>query len=375
MKRAPATQLAPLIATQIATQVADAVLYEGYMLYPYRPSAIKNRQRWSFGILYPPQYPEVASGTERCLMHSEVLLESLGRADVQIQLRFLHLLARRLAKSADPSDAQQQAGSFQPVSSLLVGNDRFESWDEGVERSVVFDVTALAAPQELVFRFPSSSETELLRDPAGQLAGIVRRTQHEVTGTISVAAKELGRGLYKLTIDIANTTPLPRNLLGRDWGNRDDAVLRSLVSAHTILTAGDGTFVSLLDPPDGLRDAAAGCRNEGNFPVLVGTAPARDMLLCSPIILYDYPQIAPESANAFYDATEMDEMLTLRVLTLSGEEKDAMRLADDHVRNLLERTEQSAREQLSRTHGAIRSLRPESEQLADQPGDMLGDKP
>ena len=354
----------------LAQQVADAVLYEGYMLYPYRPSAIKNRQRWSFGILYPPQYPEVAAGTERCLMHSEILLESLGRADVRIELRFLHLLARRLAKSAASSNAQSgvqtSAGNFEPVSSLLVGNDRIEAWDEGVQRAVNFNVTALAAPQQLVFRFPASREAELLRDPAGQLAGVVRRTQHEITGTISFSARELSRGLYKLAIDIANTTPLPRNL--RD---RDDAVLRSLVSAHTILTVRDGSFVSLLDPPASLRDAAAGCRNEGNFPVLVGTAPERDMLLCSPIILYDYPQIAPESAHAFYDATEMDEMLTLRVLTLTGEEKDAMRLADDHVRNLLERTEQSARQQLSRTHGTIRSLRPET----DEPRDILGDKP
>jgi len=347
----------------IANQVADAILYEGYMLYPYRPSAIKNRQRWSFGILYPPRYPEVVSGTERCLMHSEVLLESLGRTGVQIQLRFLHLQARRVEKSADPSDAQHQAGNFQPVSSLVVGNDRFESWDEGVERSVAFDVTALAAPQQLVFRFPASSESELLRDPTGQLAGVVRRTQHEITGTISVTSKELERGLYKLAIEIANSTTLPRNQC-----DRNSALLRSLVSAHTILTARDGNFVSLLDPPETLRVAAAGCRSDGNFPVLVGTAPERDMLLCSPIILYDYPQIAPESANAFYDATEMDEMLTLRVLTLSDEEKDAMRLADDHVRNLLERTEQSAREQLSRTHGTIRNLRPEGEKLGE-PGD------
>ena len=53
------------------------------------------------------------------------------------------------------------------------------------------------------------------------------------------------------------------------------------------------------------------------------------MLLCSPIILYDYPQIAPESAGDFYDATEMDEMLTLRVMTLTDDEKNEMRRADD----------------------------------------------
>ncbi len=95
---------------EVARKVADAVLYEGYMLYPYRPSAIKNRQRWSFGILYPPTYAEVRSGTERCQMHSECLLETSGpasqnetphKAVLQLQLRFLHLLSRQVAKAPE----------------------------------------------------------------------------------------------------------------------------------------------------------------------------------------------------------------------------------------------------------------------------------
>jgi hypothetical protein len=96
----------------------------------------------------------------------------------------------------------------------------------------------------------------------------------------------------------------------------------------------------------------------GNFPVLVGEEGDRDMMLCSPIVLYDYPQIAPESAGDFYDSTEMDEMLTLRVMTLTDNEKTEMRNADDRVRDLLQRTEETAREQLMRTHGTIRGLRP-----------------
>ena len=124
----------------------------------------------------------------------------------------------------------------------------------------------------------------------------------------------------------------------------------------------DGEFVSLLDPPAELHAATASCRNVGNFPVLVGTAPEKDMMLCSPIVLYDYPQIAPESASNFYDATEMDEMLTLRVLTLTDDEKSEMRRTDEHVRNLLQSTEQSAREQLARTHGVIRGMRSIEEQ-------------
>ena len=104
------------------------------------------------------------------------------------------------------------------------------------------------------------------------------------------------------------------------------------------------------------------CKNAGNFPVLVGNEGERDMLLCSPIVLYDYPQIAPESAGDFYDATEMDEMLTLRVMTLSDDEKNEIRTGDDRVRGLLQRTEESAREQLLKTHGTIRSMRPSSRQ-------------
>jgi hypothetical protein len=131
-----------------------------------------------------------------------------------------------------------------------------------------------------------------------------------------------------------------------------------LLSAHTILSLSHGEFISLLDPPAHLRDAVSRCKNVGNFPVLIGEEGERDMMLCSPIVLYDYPQIAPESAGDFYDATEMDEMLTLRVMTLTDEEKTEMRNSDDRVRDLLQRTEDTAREQLMRTHGTIRGLRP-----------------
>lgn len=90
------------------------------------------------------------------------------------------------------------------------------------------------------------------------------------------------------------------------------------------------------------------------------------MLLCSPIILYDYPQIASESAGDFYDATEIDEMLTLRVMTLSEEEKNEMRRGDDRTHDVLERTEQTAREQLARTHGIMRNPTPAEQGSSEQ---------
>lgn len=335
---------------ELAIKVADAVLYEGYMLYPYRHSAMKNRQRWSFGILYPPAYGEVSSGTERSAMHSECLLKISGPAILHLQLRFLHLVRRELAQL-------REEGSGLPASSTIDVPEA-ESWDEGMERSVELEVAlpALAA-QSFGFSLPGSSETKPLRKGSTQETGADSRTQHQVSGTVSVVSQAIRENVLKLTIDVANDTILPS-----DPKDRESALLCSLLSAHTILSlCGDGEFVSLMDPPEELREAVSGCKCDGNFPVLVGEPGTRDMLLCSPIILYDYPQVAPESAGDFYDATEMDEMLTLRVMTLTDAEKDEMRLADSRASELLRRTEQSAREQLMRTHGVIRGLRPVSE--------------
>ena len=346
---------------ELAMKVANAVLYEGYMLYPYRPSAIKNRQRWSFGILYPPAYHEIATGTERSEMHSECLVRlshpfaNNGRKDgapaiLQVQLRFLHLMSREVGSVT--------ADGFEPVPSLSIDGMLIEPSDESVERSVECELALRdGVPQGFPFSFAAVMETEALHGANAQVAGEIRRTQKELSGTISVSTQELGQDLVKLTVDVANTSLLP----AEDPGDRDSALLGSLLSAHTILSITGGEFVSLLDPPEYLRQAVSECKNVGNFPVLVGAEGERDMMLCSPIVLYDYPQIAPESAGDFFDGTEMDEMLTLRVMTLTDEEKDQMRGGNDHVRDLLQRTEASAREQLMRTHGTIRSMKPVNE--------------
>src|SRR5207248_1108733 len=143
--------------------------------------------------------------------------------------------------------------------------------------------------------------------------------------------------------------------------SRDNALLRSLISTHTILGVHQGEFVSLLDPPDQWRDAAAGCRNVGTWPVLVGAEGARDTLLSSPIILYDYPQIAPESPGDLFDGTEIDEILALRIMTMTDEEKREMRNSDERARKLLERTEGLPLEHLMKLHGTLRDLHPAKE--------------
>ena len=139
--------------------------------------------------------------------------------------------------------------------------------------------------------------------------------------------------------------------------------MRSLVSAHIVLGVEGGEFVSLLDPPESLQAIAADCHNDGVFPVLVGEEGQHDTVLASPIILYDYPQIAPESAGDLFDGTEIDEILSLRIMTMTDEEKHEMRQSDERARQMLERTESMPAEQFMKLHGALRGLRPVKEDL------------
>jgi len=330
----------------MAEKVANAILYEGYLLYPYRHSALKNRQRWTFGILYPPAYEEVSRGTERSAMHTECLVQAQPDACVRVELRFLHLIARQVAE-------RRADGEMKRAPALVINGQLIETCDEALERSQEFHSSVGAPVQTFPLAFTGSRITEPLWDNSGETVGERSVTQEEIRGTVTVATEVIAHGLWKLTIDVENTSAQAAN--PRD---RYVALMGSLLSAHTILTVTGGNFISLLDPPQEFRQFTSACRNLGNFPVLVGAEGERDTLLCSPILLYDYVQIAPESVGDFYDATEMDEMLTLRVMTLTDAEKAEVRLGDERARSLLERTEQSAREQLARTHGTIRSLRP-----------------
>src|SRR5207342_464206 len=141
----------------------------------------------------------------------------------------------------------------------------------------------------------------------------------------------------------------------------------SLVAVHTMLAVDDAVFVSLLEPAADASAAVAGCVNEGTFPVLIGSG---DVVLSSPIILYDHPEIAPESPGDLYDATEIDEILALRVLTLTDDEKREARATDPRAAAMIDRCDAMEPEAWGQLHGAVRSL--ESLGLAGSPAGPSG---
>ncbi len=80
--------------TAAVEKIADAVLYEGYILYPYRPSSVKNRQRFNFGVLYPREYCDSQPGSESWEMRTECLIAGPGSASIEVKVRFLQMSSR-----------------------------------------------------------------------------------------------------------------------------------------------------------------------------------------------------------------------------------------------------------------------------------------
>ena len=339
--------------------IVKAVLYEGYMLYPYRPSSVKNRQRFNFGVVYPRAYSDAQCGTDAWTMQTQCLV--LGGVETRclVRVRFLRMVARSVGKVLTPSINLSSIlpENIQKTERLEVNGKIFQAWKEAVEEEIEvteFNLSALATqPMQWPFRLSAAQEKEAIRDAGGLIVGIMHRHKAGVAGVIEFTAECLREGVFKLSARIANSSRIESSgAIGRE-----EALSRSLVSAHTILEVRSGEFVSLIDPPETCRDFAAACQNVGTWPVLVGEEGQRDTMLSSPIILYDYPQIAPESPGDLFDGAEIDEILSLRIMTLTEDEKREIRQSDDRARQILERTESLPEEQLMKLHGVLRGLR------------------
>lgn len=309
-------------------QIAKAVLYEGYMLYPYRPSSVKNRQRFNFGVLYPPAYSDT-DGTP-CTLRTECLVSGGVAPKVELKLRFLQMQIRSIRQNAERNSSDYQ---------------------EVVERDVTVPEFSIRATCGTKFTHDFAFGASV------QTGENVQRRLSALGGIIEITAENLERDVFKVSILVRNTTAVEPAA-----SRTDEALQHSLISTHLILGVRNGTFVSLLEPTDQLKEFAAQCQNIGAWPVLVGEPGQRDTLLASPIILYDYPQIAPESAGDLFDGTEIDEILSLRIMTLTDEEKREIRESDERARQILERTENMPAEQFMKLHGAVRGMRPLKEE-------------
>jgi hypothetical protein len=333
-----------------ARRVADAILYEGYLLYPYRGSAQKNQMRFQFGVLMPPAYTE-AEPSERSAFQTECLVECADAAQVLVTVRFLQM-QRRTVRRVQPG-----GGEPQDVETLNVDGVEYIPWDEAAERhqQAAAEVGALLDRDVSVrFHLGAGESAEDLADASGRRVGLLVRRWEPLDGLIHLSAERVAGpyGALRLRVRVEN-----RTAPGEPPRTRDGALRCALVAAHTLIGVPGGAFLSQTDPPEWAAAEVAACRNDGAWPVLAGPADCRDLMLSAPVILYDHPEVAPESAGDLFDATEIDEILTLRTLALTDAEKRQARATDPRAAQLMDRLDSLPPEMLERMHGAIRYLK------------------
>ncbi|MFD5837937.1 hypothetical protein ACFWHV_30975 [Streptomyces collinus] len=342
--------------------VADAVLYEGYLLYPYRRSSAKNRVRWQFGVLFPrdwveadgPVTPGVSGSADSWYQQTECLLRVRQPGSARVRVRVRHLQMQR---------KQVQAAGHRPVESLRTGDGTVHlSFDEALPRECEVEVPLdelLQGGHTFAVGAAAGEDVEALPEGAGRVV----RTREELRAETTVTADRLSDDLCRIRVRTTNTAPAPPPRTPRD-----EALRRALIATHTLLGGDGAEFVSLIDPPAGLEAPVRACRNEFTFPVLGGEAgDTGPVLLSAPIILPDHPQVAPESPGDLHDAAEIDEILTLRTMLLTDEEKREARATDPRAAAILDRVDTMPQEVFERLHGAVRSLTPATPRTSADP--------
>jgi len=299
-----------------AERVARALLFEGYLLYPYRASGLKNQRRWAFGTLYPRGFCEAADAGDSSRTATECLVTG-KEPRVRVVVKFLQLVSR-----------------------VVVGPGAAR-FSEAVEQSIVTGELALPSLAEAPHRFGSTFAASRSVDDDH-----VERVHEELRAVVVVSAAPLAPSVWRLSVSVDNATDPAAAIR-----EREHAALFALSSVHTLLGCAGGRFVSQTEPPEELGGLAASCRNQGAWPVLVGDPARADTVLSSPIILPDFPSVSVESPGDLFDATEIDEILSLRIRTLSDDERREVMRTDARARALLERTEALGEKELLALHG------------------------
>ena len=327
-----------------ALAVANAVLYEGYILYPYTASARKNRIRWQFGVIVPQAYANRGTG-ESAEAQTELLLACGDDPHVEVLVRFLQVEARQVEAWSGTS--------FAPVATLVAGAHLHLTFDEGIEREVSLRLRPSAGTRAAVpIAFGADETNEVVRGAHDEIRGRIVRRRWPLHGSITAACEAVaGRAdLLKVRVRIENHSSVVP-------GERSSALRTAFVSSHTLLHAQGGTFLSALDPPADMAAATRALANRHTWPVLVGDAGAdaqrSPLVLSSPIILYDFPAVAPQSEGDTFDATEVDELMMLSVLSLSDDERREARATDPRARAIVERAERLGAHELAQLHGTL----------------------
>lgn len=136
-------------------------------------------------------------GTDAWFMQTQCLLHGTAAAAVDVRVRFLQAVSRKMGKPAARVTAETPEPEVEIVETLEIGNKTFQSWQEAIERDIVLPrarlADLLAGALSLVFAFPGAREMEPVRDESGAIVAFIVRTREGIRGSVKLSAEKCRR--------------------------------------------------------------------------------------------------------------------------------------------------------------------------------------
>lgn len=329
-------------------KITATVLYEGYSLFPYHRSAIKNQKPIPIGVIYPGDYHKYSGHASAC-MQTECIAIGNASSSLHISLRFLSLKPVTIfEKNID--------GDFERVAELTIGDRLYQTGWQTIERNIDTEELLIyelcKSPKIVSFTFIEESGEEILYDGYGKAAGKKSFLISETNGSVTIFASQIAgeKKGFKLQIIVKNETPVA----GADKLSREDISVQSFLSTNTILSLQQGEFISQQNPPKEWGEEAEKCTNINTWPILIDKQ--NSTILSSPIILYDHPVINPKSKVDLFDSLEIEEALMLHFAAMSDDEKKRIAESDEKLESMLKKVGDLTPESMLNLHGGFTAV-------------------
>ncbi|MEO7294341.1 MAG: hypothetical protein ABIW34_14630 [Ginsengibacter sp.] len=321
----------------ILEELTRTLLYEGYSLFPYHRSAIKNQKPVPFGVIYPKDY-NTYNQHSHAAMQSECIVTGGDDLSINIIVRFLHLIKTEVLKQNNEKENE--------VDDVVAG---WQTIEREINSGNLLITELIKNRKEFPIRFDKMNEDRYVYDDSDNVKAKRINSASEIKGNVIIEAStvENMKNTFRIRVNITNTS----SIVNADVIARDEALCQSFLSTHIILKSANGEFISGQNPAENFKQAIAQCKNTGTWPILVDES--NTTMLCSPIILYDHPQINPQSKGDLFDSTEIEEALMLHFAVMSDDEKNRIADSDEKLKAMLNKVGMVTPEEMIGLHGGM----------------------
>ncbi|MEP6950700.1 MAG: hypothetical protein ABI863_15550 [Ginsengibacter sp.] len=340
-----------LNAESILENITRTLLYEGYALYPYHRSAIKNQKPIPFGVVFPQRY-NIYNAHAHSKMQTQCIVTGSDDLTINISMRFLHLKKTELFEKVPAHEAVED--NFIPVYNLNISDKFYQAGWQTAERKINtgdLQISQLIKNKKVIpVEFDEMYDSKYFYDKSGKAAKQINSISG-IKGSVIIEAAPAGnmQNTFRLTVTVINTTPVEN----AEQVTRDEVLSQSFLSTHTVLQTRNAVFISHQNPGEKWEETISGCENINTWPILIDES--NTTLLSSPIILYDYPRINPQSLGDLFDSTEIEEALLLHVAVLSDEEKQQIARGDEKLQAMLTRVSQVTPKEMINFHSGLKN--------------------